>query len=487
MTKHDLAGGVFFTALRRTLVKEPAICRTIHRRLRNEITEATANLHLSSIMALAESSSQEAIRLTLEDVRSSNTLLVRVGLWTLGQLILALKMDDSSMCEACGVIIENLSSPHENIRQVAIRVAAIASTVTDSFLGDLQRLATENEPIAILAIVEALWGHYEQLKSKVFFHEWLKIGSKIEPKFTAALGQFDHVLSRLLSDDSEQRFTLSCLREWVEINGSDAPRNDSFPQLFNLTTLRLIESRDLFQQLFTDWLLADGTRLAAAAAGLLSYARLHGFKKPEFSIDRLDALTQSELLFLARRLIGFIYSEGDSVSLAMSMFRAKDVTSRAFPIIRSLLVDEIGYDYPDSIIEQLKLFEGNATNSELKLFASSAIDAIESRIKTIASLPRLMELRPPTALHRQLSRARAKQMNKAMEGARQNSLIRQLATEVPIKGGKGYFSFHDGTYTVPSYLKSFSHSIALPRRVVLDEVGYEINLFMLRNAQRGES
>ena len=228
-------------------------------------------------------------------------------------------------------------------------------------------------------------------------------------------------------------------------------------------------------------------RLPAAAAGLLSYAKLHGFRKPEFSVDRLDALDRSDLLFLTRRLVGFIYAETDSVSLTMSMFKSRDVTSRALPILRSLIVDEIGYDYPDAMIEELKSFAENLTDLELNAFVLSAIEAIQSRVNDIASLPRLIELRPPSSLHRPLARARATQMNKAMEGARKDSLIRQLATEVPIKGGKGYFSFHEGTYTEPSYLKSFSHSITLPRRVVLDEVGYEINLFMLRNAKRGES
>lgn len=227
-------------------------------------------------------------------------------------------------------------------------------------------------------------------------------------------------------------------------------------------------------------------RLPAAAAGLLSYATLHNFSEPEFDKAKLDTLDERDLLFLARRLVGFVYAEDNLVSLARSLFKTRDLKSRMFPILRSLLVDEIGYDYPYSVIETLESLQSMSTDSELQSFLSGITKTIKDRIENIESLPRLTELQPPTELRRRLSRAYAKQMTKAVAGAREDSLIRQLAKEIPIKGGRGYFSFQEGLYSEPSYLKSFSHSVTLPQRLVLDTVGHEMSLLMLRNAKRGE-
>ena len=247
-----------------------------------------------------------------------------------------------------------------------------------------------------------------------------------------------------------------------------------------------MESKSLLSRLLTDWLPADGFRLPAAAVGLLSYATIHGFKKPEFDIDKLDTLDKDDLLFLARRLVGYIYSEHSVISLAISLFNTRDLKGRIFPFLRSLLVDEIGYDYPHSMIEELTHLKNQIVDAESESFISTIIESIQARLTMAESLPPLNELRPPAELQRRLSRAYAKQMSKATKDARKNSLISQLATVISIKGGKGYFNFQDGSYSEPSYLKTFSQSMTVPKRHVLDSVGYDIHLLQLRLAKRGE-
>ena len=486
LTKSDAAGGVFFGKLRSGLVTHATVCRDIHLRLRNELTDSTVDLHLATVGALAESSSDDALRLTLEDIQSNNSLLRRVALWTLGQLIVSAKANDAWLSLSRAAIVENLSNADEIIRHTAMRVAAIVSIVSDCFIGEIQQLADGNDSLAIAAIVEAVWRHFEVAKSRAFFHHWIQIGSRTPAAFTGTLGQLDHNLSRLLSDATKQEIALSCLKAWVEANGTDTPRNDAFPELFNLTTLKLMESKSLLSRLLTDWLLADGFRLPAAAVGLLSYATIHGFKKPEFDTDKLDTLDKDDLLFLARRLVGYIYSEHSVISLAISLFNTRDPKGRIFPFLRSLLVDEIGYDYPHSMIEELTHLKNQIADAESESFISTIIESIQARLTVAESLPPLNELRPPAELQRRLSRAYAKRMSKATKGAQENSLIRQLATVISIKGGTGYFNFQDGSYSEPSYLKTFSQSMTVPKRHVLDSIGYDIHLLQLRLAKRGE-
>jgi hypothetical protein len=487
LTKNDMAVGVFFGKLGNALTAQPEVCRALHERLTLEATESTANLYPTAIMALARSLSVEAVRLTLEDTNSANAILKSVALWTAGQLIIESFVDDQLMPEVTAVLMTNMSSSVSNVRRTALRAAAIASRVTDSFVDVLTRLGELEDEDGLGAIAETLWRNRQEIQSKPCFHDWVRLLSKTPASSKGILDQFDHILSQMLADESEHTFVLSCVKEWVRRNGTDGPRNESFSKLFNLFTSELAQRPYLLSQLITDWLLSDGNHLPAAAGGLLSYLGLHGLKNPTLDPARLDELEEMDLIFLARRLVGFILSEAHSLSLAMSLFKTRDAPTRAFPILRSLLADELGYDYPHSTIEALEAANSATSDAEWNAFYSKTIETIRDRIKVLNELPRLTELETPPELRRQLMKARAKQMNKAMEGARQESVIRRIVYEVPIKGGIGYFSFRDGAYTEPGYLKSLSHSISLPRRVVLDTVGYELSLFMLRNAKRGES
>jgi len=108
-------------------------------------------------------------------------------------------------------------------------------------------------------------------------------------------------------------------------------------------------------------------------------------------------------------------------------------------------------------------------------------------MQALDALPRMTELRPPPTLQRQFSKARAKQINKAMMAERKKSIIRQIVSEVPLKAGIGWFSFRDGAYTEPSYLKSISHSVELPRRATLDTVGAELRLWSMSHVTRDDS
>jgi hypothetical protein len=78
-------------------------------------------------------------------------------------------------------------------------------------------------------------------------------------------------------------------------------------------------------------------------------------------------------------------------------------------------------------------------------------------------------------------------MNKSIEEAQKDSIFRQIATEIPIKAGIGTFSFRNGTYSDTSFLKSFSHSVSLPRRYVLDSIGYDISRLYYRIAKREDA
>jgi len=488
LTKNDIAAGMFFGSLGKILVSYPDVNRAIHERLKRDVSEATANLHPTVIVALAGSSPEEALLLSLEDAGSSTLQLKSIALWTLGRLISLSFVDHASLHELSDVIISNMPATSPDIvRQSAILAAAGATPVTDAFVESLTDLGRSADRLALGAIAQALWANLVEMKGKSYFHSWLRFLCKVPASAKGMLDQFDHVLSRLLSDPSHKEFAVSCLTEWVALNGKGTPRDETFTELFDAVTIELAKRPELLSEVITDWLLADKKRLPSAAAGLLSYLGIRGMEKPQFNISRLDTLPQGDLLFLARRMLGFVFSENHLLSLTMSFFKTNEAPRRTFGILRSLLVDEVGYDYPSAAIETLESANSADARPEFKIFYADTIEAIRIQMSALDALPRLVELNPPPNLQRQFAKARSKQIAKAMRGERKKSILRQILTEVPIKAGIGYFSFHEGAYSEPAYLKSISHSVTLPRRSTLDTVGAELRLWSLSNAKREDS
>jgi hypothetical protein len=442
---------------------------------------------LKSPSGVGQFNPQEAGKVALQDSESEIDLLRGAALWTLGRLIVLSLVDVEESPAIRDVIILNMSHSTENVRRTAMFAAASATPKTDAFVDELSKGGSSEDQVSLIAIAHAVWASLDEIKTKPYFQSWLRYLCKLPIELKGIVDQFDYVLSRLLSDDSYQDLALSCLAEWITSNGKGGPHDDSVPENFQISTTELARNPTVLSRLITDWFLADNRKLASAAAGLLRYLHVHGLNKPELSVERLDSLQTTELLFLARRLLGFVFYDDHLLSLSMSFFQTADAPNRTFPILHAMLVDEIGYDYPSSTIEALEAANAAEDRPEFRAFYSDTIQAITSRIKALDDLPRLIELRPPPTLQRQFAKARAKQISKGMMSERKRSILREIVTEVPIKAGIGWFSFRDGAYTEPSYLKSISHSVELPRRHTLDTVGSELRLWSMSQATRDDS
>ena len=483
-TKNDLAGGIFFNKLGKILETMPEICRLIHTHLRSDIAEVTSSLHQPALLALAKTSPGEAVMLVQEDAQSPNATLKRVAIWTLGRLLVSSYVAEDAIPKVSAIIIANMSDPIDEVRRTAIHAATQAIPITREFDNVLRTLGESGDQDTLAAIAYTLMINTKEMKDKGNFVEWVGLLRKLTPLAKGAIDNYDYVLTQLIADESQQQFTLSCLSEWAIINANNTPRDKTIAELFNSTVSELANRRELLSQIITEWFLSDSSQLAPSAAGLLAHLSVHGLKNPEFSIPLLDTLKENDLLFLARRLLGFVISEEHLLSLTMSLLKTKEPQQRTFGIVYSMLTAEIGQDYPDITIDRLKTAISKETDSEWIALYSKAIDNISGRMKALEDLPHLLELRPPPSLQRQFAMAQAKKMNSMMEESQKNSIIRQLATNIPIKAGLGWFSFRDGSYTGASHMKSFSHSVSLPRRYVLDTVGYELSHFFLRLAKR---
>lgn len=486
-TKNDMAGGAVHGALESWLEPHPGIALELHARVQENLSEATASLLGNAVVALAKADYEAAFELAKGDVRSETPLRARVGVWTLGRLLLDEHAPSTLMDLAIQEVFALIEHEQGERRSQAIRAAVGAMHVMIAFDSILERLAQGGDQDVLCAVATALFLKAKDLSERGITSRWLGLMTSLKPEFKGAVRDLDQAMSRLLSDPANASMVTSTLKHWVAKHGRGLAIDSETANLFDDTIRNLFPLEASWASLVTDWLLSGEQEHPAALAGFLTQLSHHSCTELSLDKGRLDGLGTEDLLFLARRMLGYVYDREQLTSLALSMLLSNEPEKRIYPVLRALLIDEIGYDYPGSTSAACRKAAEAASTGSQKDFLLMVAEAIDQVVNAQSSLPMLNELRPPTRLRGLFARARAKQMNESFEEASQNSIWRQVATRITIKAGRGTFSYRDANYGPSMKLSSMSHSIELPRREAFDPIGNSIRHLGFRLAQRDES
>lgn len=485
-TKNDLMSGRFFNELSPVLLAHPEYCLALYEQVSSNPTEEVLSLYRTALLSLVRSSHDQGLSLLIKDSSCSDSSLRGAATWTLGLLFSQGYILDSHISEVETIISQNISDGSEQVRNSAVGAAARCLMTTHNFDEKLVALAESEDQVSLCAIAEVLFLNFKEMNDQPGFEKWVRLLSMLSPEYAGGINNFDYVLGYLIVDCSKEQIAVEVLSDWVVRHGKNVPRDKSVVDYFDSATHAIIQRPQLASQAITDWLMASDTRLASAAAGLLSEMSLRKVKDVAFDTGRLDTLDENDLMLLARRMLGFLSDEHYLFSLTNSLLNTANAKPRTFGLVFDLFVNELGEDYLSDTVDFLETTKASETDQDRIDLYSEAIHRISSRISELDSLPRIPELYPDEKLERLLFKARAKQMSMAMEEANKGSIVEMIATKVPIKGGKGWFSHRDGKYSEPSFLQSFSTDVSIPRRCVTDEVGQEIQGLMLRNAQKGD-
>lgn len=486
-TKNDMAGGAVNAALESWLETRAGDALDLHAKVLESLSEATASLLGNAIVALAKTDYAAAVEVARGDARSETPLRARVGIWALGRLLLVEQPPSASIDLVIPIVLDLIEREQGELRSEAIRAAVGTMHVMAAFDPVLQRLAENGDQEVLCAAAPALFLKTKKLGERGITQRWLELMTLLEPKFKGAVRDFDHAMSRLLSDPGNAPMVVSTLGKWVAKHGHRVAIDSETASLFDDSARKLFPLQASWASLVTDWLLSDQQEHPAALAGFLTQLSHHS--RAELSLDkgRLDGLATEDLLFLARRMLGYVHDRAQVTSLALSMLLSKEPEKRVYPVLRALLVDEIGYDYPGSTAVACREAAETDAMCDHKEYLLKVAETIDQVANAQSSLPMLNELRPPTKLRRLFARARAKQMNESFEAASENSIFRQIATQITIKAGQSTFSYRDANYGPSMKLSSMSHSIELPRREAFDPIGNSIRHLSFRLAKREES
>lgn len=486
-TKNDIAGGAIHGALESWLETRPGDALALHANVLEHLSEATASLLGNAIVALAKTDYSAAVEVARRDAQAEAPLRARVGMWALGRLLLDERAPSTSIDVVIRAVLELIEREQGELRSQAIRAAVGAMHIMAAFDPILQCLAQDGDQDVLCAVATALFLKAKELGERGITQRWLELMTSLKPEFNGAIRDLDHAMARLLSDPAKAPMVASALGKWVAKHGRKVAIDSETASLFDDTVRNLVPLEASWASLVTDWLLSGAQEHPAALAGFLTQLSYH--LRTELGLDkgRLDGLATEDLLFLARRLLGYVHDRAQLTSLALSMLLSNEPEKRIYPVLRALLVDEIGYDYPGSTAAACRKASETASTGSHKEFLLMVAETIEQVANAQSSLPMLNELRPPTRLRRLFARARAKQMDESFEEASQDSIWRQVATHITIKAGRGTFSYRDANYGPSMKLSSMSHSIELPRREAFDPIGNSIRHLGFRLARRGGS
>ncbi len=485
-TVNDLAGGVFYHALSRWFSRKPAAARDMVEMLLAQPCKTRGNLLGAAWMAWFKSDPQASVSRLLEvDKRPDLTELDDATCWIASRMLTepGLPAELATALEAR--ILLRITDEDAVQRRAGLRAAGAVLHLRRTFDEALRARIAAGDQDAVGCVAEALSRNDGVLLQAGIFFEWLPLCAGLGDGFDRALDGLDYSLSQLLRPDSEHvEPVLEFLEAWVRAHLGSAIGKREFADRFDACAQALRSHPPLLARVFTRWMLADGQATANAAAGLVTDMRANDGMAIEFDRAVLDTATEADLVYLVKRMLGFLLEPTQMISLTLSLLDLRNAKERVLPYLRWMLYEEVGYDYPGTTSGALKKRAAQELDADVRELLGSIAAQLESDMSALETLPRLRELNVPMALRRDFAKARAKAMQSSVREAEKKSVFAQLVTRVHIKAGETSFQ-HDGeSWTEPMYFGSHSVSFEMPRREVLDPVGNAYRRLQLRTAKR---
>lgn len=485
-TMNDLAGGAFYHALSSWFGRMPAAARDMVDLLLAHPCKTRGNLLGAAWMGWFTSDPQASVSCLLEvDKRSDLTQLHEVACWIAGRMLSApsLPAELASALEAR--ILLRITNEEVVQRQAGLRAASAVLHLRRTFDEALRARISTGDQDAVRCVAQSLSRNSGDLLQAGIFFEWLPLCVGLGDGFDRALDGLDYSLSQLLHPESAHvEPVLEFLEAWVRTHIGSTVGKREFADRFDACTQALRSHPSLLARVFTRWMLAEGQATANAAAGIAADMRSDGRSVIEFDRAVLDTATEADLLYVVRRMLGFLIEPKQMITLAMSLLELSNAKERVLPLLRWVLYEEIGYDHPGTTRDALKQRAAQEMDADVRELLGSIAAQLEADMSALEALPRLRELKVPMALRRDLAKARGKEMQNSIHEAQKRSVFAQIVTQVHIKAGETSFQHHGESWTEPMHFASHSVSFEMPRREVLDPVGNAYRRLQLRTAKR---
>ncbi|MGU3381012.1 hypothetical protein ACLBW7_17050 [Klebsiella grimontii] len=480
--KHNQYVGTF-TLLGERLTNNPQKCYEIINKFHSDIKQETLHLYNIALFSLKKENYASAIDILLDDIEKNDVILSPQALWILGRFVeinnIEYRNDEIKL-----IIKDKIASPVTDISNAAIQATVSTIDKIPDFCQIIHKLLKDNHIKTITLLCQRI-AMAKNLQSHADFPDWINAicinsGDDVELR-----GLVFHILSSLTEDETKHQLLISCLFVMIK-NGSIVIKSQEIKSfLYNAT-----KSSELINKIFTLALIDNIPEIAEFSRLLSTHLMVNDSSHLlSYSLPIINNFTERDFIFLVRRTLGFIVNEKHLMSSILSLLNVDNANKRTDNLVLSVISNEIAIDYPNYVIDVISECKNkivNKKNHKLKIY-DDILAHTEDYLNSLKKYPRRKEFEPPSAYVLSFQKERDKVMAKNQEISNEDSFLSKIATRIPLKAGIASFHYNDRFntgYSEPSYLHPFSSSYSLPRRHVMDNVGYEIRTVMFKTAKK---
>lgn len=299
----------------------------------------------------------------------------------------------------------------------------------------------------------------------------------VDPAHKGTIHELDNALRALFETTHTDRVSTFLARLLVSADG--ALKLSNFPSF----GAKLVENLDeRFQRIFLSWMLI-GEHILCEGLAALFRGETRSKEPLTLPIAELN-ISADEQVFLCKKSVGYLFLQPViAASVLVSVLRVC-TNSVASQVVR-LLFDPLLRNYSGKIRDYLEsIKEGDPAYSRTQ----EALRHGDQYLDGLKSVGDIKELHP-SERQRQIQRIRSvDEMRKVRKDAMKQSIFASLVKRSVILYGKRSITYVEGPdgqrSPMEMELKPHSVSFELPRMQVVDPVGLDFVLFMLRAERR---
>lgn len=349
----------------------------------------------------------------------------------------------------------------------------------------LERLSQKNTPQIDFEILGALLRAMDNNSSSPWFESMLMTLARTKQEYRGVIDRLDLITGNLIRDSHNRNLAENFLISWIQNSDYLNREGGRLDRLFDLSFHSLIKEQRGFQKFLTRLFSHESHKIHSAAAELVDYANLHKMSVLSFDKEQLKLLSYEDLLFMARKILGYIIDSKTMCSLAFSLLEYSPRNKQVQGLVYTLFSDYIGVDYPDTTINFLRAVKEKDKGIIKSRIADGVIARIHEHQEARQALPELKEIIPPSHQTTLILREQSKIMSQSLEKAQEGSIVNLFKT-LQLKHGSGAFSYKDADYSAPSKLSSYSTTMELPVSERNYPVSAAIQRFEFRRAKKGD-
>jgi hypothetical protein len=490
-TAGDGAGGLVYGAVEKLAFRSRSDADALYEVFVSRPDSPVVTFAANALFGLSGADLPEAHQRALDLTVSEHIVLRRTGIEALGTFDYAGNGRTDLLERTWGRLETLRAEPDPGTDYVLVRAYGNLLEQAPKASGSLVELAGRPDPAVQNQVAFVLHQIAREAHDEPWYKRALLALVRVPTSQEATWRELDYCAARCA------RYTPALVTEFAEAivvsrdNGAEREESKLLEMLGTAFSQLLLHHPEEMQRALTRWFSRPVRGLHRVARDVIQrYYNPIGTDAPPLKLSKrvLDGLDEQTVADALHRILGLIMGDGRLLAaLLLSALQREPYSSGLAELVAAALGGYVLYNFPGEAGDYLRSRLERDDVSELERnVARSALERSEPYYEAREELRTLEELKPPAQRVYLLRLAQSRRQTEAMEQAGKNSVIRRLATEIPLKYGRGFFMEQGDRFTEPSDLSELSYSMELPRGELIDPVGQARLRIAWQSAGMGE-